>query len=127
MTVGVKNDTAERDMENSRWRIFSRDWIATEKGDSLDISWICDSDNISAEDLPEPHVLAGEAMTELTEALRQLDELMQALGQGDEANTQKFHYLSNRYDSTIETDVRYSHTIEIAISPDSLRVSGFPL
>ena len=76
-------------MENSRWRVFSRDWIATEKGDSLDISWIRDSDNISAEDLPEPHVLAGEAMTELTEALRQLDELMQALGQGDEASAQK--------------------------------------
>ena len=86
---GDKNDTSEQDMENSRWRVFSRDWIATEKGDSLDISWIRDSDNISAEDLPEPHVLAGEAMTELTEALRQLDELMQALGQGDEASAQK--------------------------------------
>ena len=86
---GDKDETAEQDIENSRWRVFSRDWIATEKGDSLDISWIRDSDNISAEDLPEPHVLAGEAMTELTEALRQLDELMQALGQVDEANTQK--------------------------------------
>lgn len=86
---GDKNETDEQDMENSRWRVFSRDWIATEKGDSLDISWIRDSDNISAEDLPEPHVLAGEAMTELTEALRQLDELMQALGQGDEASVQK--------------------------------------
>ena len=86
---GDKDDTSEQDMENSRWRVFSRDWIATEKGDSLDISWIRDSDNISAEDLPEPHVLAGEAMTELTEALRQLDELMQALGQGDEASVQK--------------------------------------
>ncbi len=86
---GGKDDKSEQDMENSRWRVFSRDWIATEKGDSLDISWIRDSDNISAEDLPEPHVLAGEAMTELTEALRQLDELMQALGQGDEASTQK--------------------------------------
>lgn len=77
------------DMENSRWRMFSREWISDEKGDSLDISWIRDSDNISAEDLPEPHVLAGEAMMELTEALRQLDELMQALGQGDEASAQK--------------------------------------
>lgn len=86
---GDKDDKSEQDMENSRWRVFSRDWIATEKGDSLDISWIRDSDNISAEDLPEPHVLAGEAMTELTEALRQLDELMQALGQGDEASAQK--------------------------------------
>lgn len=77
------------DIQTSRWRVFSRKWISKEKGDSLDISWIRDSDNISAEDLPEPHVLAGEAMMELTEALRQLDELMQALGQGDEASAQK--------------------------------------
>lgn len=43
------------------------------------------------------------------------------------STNQKFHYLSNRYDSTIETDVRYLPTIEIAVSRDSLRVSGFPL
>lgn len=89
-TTDAKDDTETNDdMETSRWRVFSRQWISEEKGDSLDISWIRDSDNISAEDLPEPHVLAGEAMTELTEALRQLDELMQALGEGDEASAQK--------------------------------------
>lgn len=89
-TADAKDDTETNDdMETSRWRVFSREWISEEKGDSLDISWIRDSDNISAEDLPEPHVLAGEAMTELTEALRQLDELMQALGEGDEASAQK--------------------------------------
>lgn len=89
-TTDAKDDTeTDDDMETSRWRVFSRDWISEEKGDSLDISWIRDSDNISAEDLPEPHVLAGEAMTELTEALRQLDELMQALDEGDEASAQK--------------------------------------
>lgn len=43
------------------------------------------------------------------------------------STNQRFHYLSTRYDSTIETDVRYSPTIEIAVSPDSLGVSGFPL
>lgn len=84
-----KGESAEQDMENSRWRVFSRDWIADEKGDSLDISWIRDSDNISAEDLPEPHILVSEAMTELAEALRQIDSLMQALGQSDEADIQK--------------------------------------
>ena len=89
-TAKADTDTeTNEDMETSRWRVFSRKWISEEKGDSLDISWIRDSDNISAEDLPEPHVLAGEAMTELTEALRQLDELMQALGEGDEASAQK--------------------------------------
>ncbi|CAM4045780.1 type I restriction-modification system subunit M [Psychrobacter arenosus] len=84
-----KGEAAEQDMENSRWRVFSRNWIADEKGDSLDISWLKDSDSIDAADLAEPHVLASEAMTELTEALRQLDGLMQALGQADEADVQK--------------------------------------
>ena len=35
------------------------------------------------------YVLASEAMSELTQALVELDALMQALGQTDEANTQK--------------------------------------
>ena len=34
-------------------------------------------------------MLASEAMSELTRALVELDALMQALGQTDEANTQK--------------------------------------
>jgi type I restriction enzyme M protein len=34
-------------------------------------------------------VLASEAMSELTQALVELDALMQALGQTDEANVQK--------------------------------------
>ncbi len=39
--------------------------------------------------LPAPEVLAAEAMAELSEALRELDALMQALGAGDEALEQK--------------------------------------
>ena len=39
--------------------------------------------------LPEPDVLAAEAMNELTEALRELNGLMQALGAGDEAKVQR--------------------------------------
>ncbi|MCV6620135.1 MAG: hypothetical protein OIF51_00105, partial [Cellvibrionaceae bacterium] len=46
-------------------------------------------DSIDAADLPEPDVLAAEAMTELTEALRELDGLMQELGATDEADAQK--------------------------------------
>ncbi len=80
---------AEKTLDNSRWRVFSREWIKESKGDSLDISWIKDNDSVDAANLPEPHVLASEAMSELTEALRELDGLMQALGQGDEANIQK--------------------------------------
>ena len=44
---------------------------------------------MDAANLPEPHVLASEAMSELTQALVELDALMKALGQTDEANTQK--------------------------------------
>lgn len=66
--------------ENSRWRCFSRDYIRDTKGDSLDISWIKDKNSVESEDLPEPEELAGEAMSELTLALAELEELMSALG-----------------------------------------------
>ena len=79
----------EQTLENSRWRKFSREWIKEQKGDSLDISWLKDNDAVDAANLPEPHVLASEAMSELTQALVELDALMQALGQTDEANVQK--------------------------------------
>ncbi|MNG41943.1 Type I restriction enzyme EcoKI M protein [compost metagenome] len=39
--------------------------------------------------LPAPEVLAGEAMAEMTEALHELEELMKALGAGDEVAAQK--------------------------------------
>ena len=38
--------------------------------------------------MPEPDVLAAEAMSELTDALRELNDLMQALGAGDQAQVQ---------------------------------------
>ncbi|POP54259.1 N-6 DNA methylase [Zhongshania marina] len=77
------------DLAKSRWRVFSRDWIRDSKGDSLDISWLKDKDSVDAANLPEPEVLAAEAMSELTEALREMDGLMQALGAGDEAAVQR--------------------------------------
>ncbi|MFT6551076.1 MAG: type I restriction enzyme M protein [Zhongshania marina] len=77
------------DLAKSRWRVFSRDWIRDSKGDSLDISWLKDKDSVDAANLPEPEVLAAEAMSELTEALREMDGLMRALGAGDEADVQK--------------------------------------
>ncbi len=79
----------ERLAENSRWKCFTRDYIRDTKSDSLDISWLKDKDSIDAADLPEPDVLAAEAMTELTEALRELDCLMAALGASDQAKVQK--------------------------------------
>jgi len=82
-------DDTEQTLEQSRWRCFSRDYIREQKGDSLDISWIKDEDSVDAANLPEPDVLAAEAMGELTEALRELDGLMQALGAGDQAQVQR--------------------------------------
>jgi type I restriction enzyme M protein len=68
--------------------VFTREQIE-QRGDSLDISWLKDSDSLDANDLPAPEVLAGEAMAELTEALHELEELMKALGAGDEVAAQK--------------------------------------
>lgn len=74
--------------ELSRFRMFTREQIK-ERGDSLDISWLKDADSIDAADLPAPEVLAGEAMAELTQALHELEDLMLALGAGDEVVAQK--------------------------------------
>jgi type I restriction enzyme M protein len=82
-------DDAEQTQENSRWRVFSREWIRETKGDSLDISWLKDNNSVDAANLPDPEILAAEAMSELTEALRELDGLLNALGAGDEAESQK--------------------------------------
>ena len=81
-------ENVEGEGELSRFRVFTREQIK-ERGDSLDISWIKDADTIDAADLPAPEVLAGEAMAELTQALHELEELMQALGAGDEVIAQK--------------------------------------
>ncbi|WP_274879844.1 N-6 DNA methylase [Vibrio harveyi] len=82
-------EAVENVIENARFRKFSRDYIRDQKGDSLDISWLKDLEATSAENLPEPEVLAGEAMAELTEAMSEIYQLMQALGANDEAEAQK--------------------------------------
>lgn len=79
---------AER-LITSRWRVFTREWIRDTKGDSLDISWLRDNSSVDAASLPEPAVLAGEAMCELVQALGELDALMRELGAGEEADVQK--------------------------------------
>lgn len=74
-----ENQGIDDRLVHSRWRCFSRDWIADTKGDSLDISWLKDKDSIDAADLPEPTVLANEAKDELEAALSELDSLLKAL------------------------------------------------
>ncbi|HDY3605324.1 N-6 DNA methylase [Klebsiella michiganensis] len=83
-----ENKNTDQHQATSRWRKFSREWIRTTKSDSLDISWLKDKDSVDADSLPEPDVLAAEAMSELVQALGELDALMRELGAGDEADAQ---------------------------------------
>lgn len=66
--------------ETSRFRRFTREWIAG-RGDNLDISWLKDDSADSADDLPEPAVLAQEAMTELQAAMEELQAILDELGE----------------------------------------------
>ncbi len=74
--------------ELSRFRCFTRHFIR-ERSDSLDISWLKDADSVHPADLSAPEVFASEAMAEMIEALHELEELMKALGAGDEVVAQK--------------------------------------
>ena len=66
--------------EAGRWRRFSREEVRT-RGDSLDISWLKDDNAEDAADLPEPAVLAREAMDELNGALEELEAILAELGE----------------------------------------------
>jgi len=66
--------------EAGRFRRFTREQIA-ERGDSLDIAWLKDDSDGNAADLPEPAVLAQEAMLELEGALEELRGILVELGE----------------------------------------------
>ena len=68
--------------ESGRWRRFSREEVRA-RGDSLDISWLKDDNAEDAADLPEPAVLAREAMDELNGALEELEAILAELGEGE--------------------------------------------
>ncbi|WP_303749734.1 class I SAM-dependent DNA methyltransferase [Stenotrophomonas pigmentata] len=69
--------------EFSRFRVFTRADIAA-RGDSLDISWLKGSET---QDESTPEALANKAMMELTQALRELEQLTKYLG-SDQVSTQ---------------------------------------
>ena len=62
-----------------RFRRFTRAWIASEKGDSLDIAWLKDDNDEDAADLPEPSVLAQEAVDELRAGVEELEAILAEL------------------------------------------------
>lgn len=71
-----RNDTGE----TGRFRRFTREQI-TERGDSLDIAWLKDESGGSTDELPEPAVLAQEAMDELEGAMEELRGILGELGE----------------------------------------------
>ena len=64
--------------EEGRFRCFSREEI-TKRGENLDISWLRDESLQSAEDLPEPDVIAAEIMTRLQSAMEDMEALTELL------------------------------------------------
>ena len=63
-----------------RFRRFTREEVAA-RGDSLDIAWLKDDSETDSADLPEPAVLAQEAMTELEAAMDELRGILEELGE----------------------------------------------
>jgi len=78
---GVKALAKRKDTgEQGRFRKYTREQIAA-RGDSLDIAWLKDDSDTSADELPEPAVLAQEAMGELEAALDELRGILEELGE----------------------------------------------
>ena len=66
--------------DEGRFRCFDRAWIS-ERGDSLDISWLKDDSDENSSEMPEPAVLAQEAIVELEGALEELRGILAELGE----------------------------------------------
>jgi type I restriction enzyme M protein len=75
-SLAKRKDTGEE----GRFRVFRREWIA-ERGDSLDVAWLKDDSGGGSDELPEPAVLAREAMTELEGAFEELRGILAELGE----------------------------------------------
>jgi type I restriction enzyme M protein len=78
---GAKSLAQRKDTgETGRFRKFTRAEIAA-RGDSLDIAWLKDDSDTSNDAMPEPAVLAQEAMGELELALEELRGILVELGE----------------------------------------------
>ena len=69
--------------EEGRWRCFTREAIA-KRGDNLDVSWLRDESLQSAEDLPEPNVIALKIMERLETAMTEMGALKDLLEEGED-------------------------------------------
>ena len=79
-SLAKRKDTGEE----GRFRKFTREWLS-ERGDNLDIAWLKDESDGGSDELPEPAVLAREAMTELEGAFEELRGILAELGEEVEA------------------------------------------
>lgn len=79
VAITDENQGVDQRLMHSRWRKFSRQWIRDLKGDSLDISWLKDKNNVDAVNLPAPDVLVREVKDELVAAMAELDVLLKTL------------------------------------------------
>jgi type I restriction enzyme M protein len=64
----------------AEFRRFFRDWIA-ERSDNLDISWLKDERGGENSELPEPAILAQEAVGALEAAIVELQGILKELGE----------------------------------------------
>ena len=63
------------------FRRFSREWIATERGDSLDIAWLKDDNAEDAAVCLNLPCWRGEAVEELNAAVAELEAILVELGE----------------------------------------------
>lgn len=61
-----------------RWRRYTRDDLAA-RADNLDITWLKDESTGTAENLPEPEIIAAEIMENLQTALEEMEALTDLL------------------------------------------------
>ena len=71
------NDKTKRNSE--RWSKYTREWIASENNDSLDLGLIKDDSIIDTNDLPDPIESGEMAITQLEEALDLLESVVKEL------------------------------------------------
>ena len=64
--------------DEGRFRKFTREEIA-KRGDNLDIAWLKDDSQTSADDLPEPEEIAAEILGHLRTAMEEIEALSAAL------------------------------------------------
>ncbi|MBX9879934.1 MAG: type I restriction-modification system subunit M [Candidatus Obscuribacterales bacterium] len=67
--------------DTGRFRKFDRQWIAEQRSDSLDISWLRDESIGDAEDQPEPAEIVQLALGELDAATSELRAILAELGE----------------------------------------------